>query len=235
LKSIHQVSFFVFPASILLLILRIPVVRIVYGTGSFPWQTTVLTARIVGIIAISITAQSIVQVLIRAFYALKNTRTPFIITCFTVGLYVTLNWIFIFMMQIGVVGMAIANTITAFVEMFLFLLFLNRRVSGMLGKSFWIPQIKMLLASFLMAIFLYLPFRILDELVFNTSRTIELILLTISTSTIGMLVYIYFALLFDVSELYMIRSVMNKFGTWGKILSRSQEVVLESPMGNEEV
>ncbi len=235
LKSVHQVSFFVFPASVLLLILRIPVVRIVFGTNSFPWQTTVLTARTVGIIAVSIVAQSIVQVLIRAFYALKNTRTPFYITCVTVVLYVFLNWIFIFKMQIGVVGMGISITITAFVEMFLFMIFLNRKIHGLLSKTFWLPQFKMAIAAFLMAVFLYLPFRILDELVFNTSKTTELILLTITTSTIGMLVYIYFALLFDVSELYMIKSVMNKFGNWGKALANNQEVVLESPMGSEEV
>ncbi|CAN5288004.1 murein biosynthesis integral membrane protein MurJ [soil metagenome] len=235
LKSINQVSFFVFPASVLILILRIPVIRIIYGTGNFPWQTTVLTARLVGIIAISIAAQSIVQVLIRAFYALKNTRTPFYITCVTVALYVTLNWFFVFNRQLGVIGMAISITLAAFVEMFLFMFFLNRRVTGMLGKAFWMPQLKMGVAAFLMAIFLYLPFRILDELVFNTSRTIELILLTISTSTIGMLVYIYFAMLFDVSELYMVRSVINKFGNWSKTLSRSQEVVLESTTGNEEM
>ena len=53
----------------------------------------------------------------------------------------------------------------------------------------------MVVASFLMAVSLYLPFKILDELVFNTSRTVELIGLTITTSTIGMLAYIYFAAL----------------------------------------
>jgi len=235
LKSINQVSFFVFPASILILILRIPVIRIIYGTDNFPWQTTVLTARIVGIIAISIAAQSIVQVLIRAFYALKNTRTPFFITCVTVSLYVSLNWFFIFVLQLGVTGMAISITLAAFTEMFLFMFFLNRKVKGMLSKAFWVPQLKMVVASFLMAVFLYLPFRILDELVFNTSRSVELILLTISTSTIGMLVYIYFAMLFDVSELYIIKSAVQKFGDWSKTLSRSQEVILDSPMGNEEV
>lgn len=234
-KSLHQVSFFVLPASVLILILRIPIVRIVYGVDRLPWGTTVLTARLIGIIALSIAAQSIVQVLIRAFYALKNTRTPFYITCFTVALYISLNYYFIFIAQTGVVGMAYAIAITAFIEMFLFLLFLNRKVTGLLNKELWLPQMKMILASFLMAVFLYLPFRILDELVFNTSRTVELILLTISTSTIGMLVYIYFALLFDVSELYMIKSVLDKFGSWGKALAKNQEVVLDSPMGNEEV
>lgn len=235
LKSVHQVAFFAFPASILLLILRIPIIRLVFGSRDFPWQTTLLTGRVVGIIAISIAAQAIVQVLIRAFYALKNTRTPFFITCLTVGFYVVVNCFFVFVLQIGVIGMGLAITLTAFIEMFLFLYFLNRKVGGVMSKAFWIPQAKMLIASFLMAIFLYLPFRILDQLVFNTSRTIELLLLTLSTSTIGMLVYIYFAMLFDVRELYILKDILNKIGSWKKILSQTEEVLLESSVSNDEV
>ncbi len=235
LKSIHQVSFFVFPASILLLILRIPIIRLVFGSRNFPWQTTLLTGRVVGVIAISIAAQSIVQVLIRAFYALRNTRTPFMITCVTVGLYIILNWVLIFVLQVGVIGMGIAISCSAILEMFLFLYFLNRHVEGVLSKAFWVPQLKMITASFLMAIFLYLPFRILDELVFNTTRTVELLLLTITTSTIGMLVYIYFAMLFDVRELHILEEILGKLGNWKKTLSRTEEVLLESSVGNDEV
>lgn len=234
LKSVHQVAFFAMPASVLLLILRIPIIRLAFGTRDFPWQTTLLTGKVVGIIAISIAAQAIVQLLIRAFYALKNTRTPFYITCVTVAFYVLLNWFFIFSLQIGVIGMGIAITLTAFLELILFLFCLNRKVSGIVSKELFLPQLKMVIASFLMAIFLYLPFKILDELVFNTSRTIELLLLTVSTSTIGMLVYFYFAMLFDVRELYILKDILNKIGTWKKTLSRTEEVLLESGMSSNE-
>jgi peptidoglycan biosynthesis protein MviN/MurJ (putative lipid II flippase) len=124
--------------------------------------------------------------------------------------------------------MAIVLSATNYIEVVLFILFLNRRVPGFLHKGLWLPQLKMITSSFMMAVFLYLPFRILDELVFHTSRTVELIMLTITTSTIGMLVYLYFSVLFDVRELHLIQKVLMKFENWNKTLARSPEVVLES-------
>ena len=46
------------------------------------------------------------------------------------------------------------------------------------------------------------PYKIFDELVFDTSRTVEVIGLTVTTSTIGVLVYLYFSLLFDLECKY---------------------------------
>jgi putative peptidoglycan lipid II flippase len=235
LKLIHQITFLAFPASILLLILRVPIVRIMYGDPNFPWQSTLMTARVVAIISLSISSQAIVQLLSRAFYALKNTRTPFYITLFTSAFYVVLSWVCAFPLKLGVIGLAIGIAVSTITEMLLFLFFLNQKVDGLASKSFWIPQLKMMTATFLMAVFLYLPFRILDELVFNTSRTVELLMLTISTGTIGMLVYIYFSMLLDVRELYMIQSIFAKLGGWRKTLAKSEEVFVESATPSEEI
>jgi hypothetical protein len=43
-----------------------------------------------------------------------------------------------------------------------------------------------------------------------------------------MLVYAYFALLFDIRELKMLTGLLNRFGPWKKILSIAPEVVVES-------
>lgn len=235
LNLIHQISFFAFPASVLLLILRVPIVRIMYGDPEFPWQSTLETARMVAIISFSISSQAIVQLLTRAFYALKNTKTPFYISLFTSAFYVVLSWALSFPLNMGLMGLALGITISCITEMFLLLFFLNRRIDGFASENFWGPQLKMMTASFLMAVFLYLPFRILDELVFNTSRTIELVLLTVTTGTIGMLVYIYFAMLFDIRELYILQDMFEKLGSWKKTLSKSEEVLIESPVQPEEL
>ena len=84
-----------------------------------------------------------------------------------------------------------------------------------------------------MAVFLYLPFKILDEVVFDTTRTIDLIALTISTSTIALLVYLYFSILFDVKELNYFNSLLAKFGKWKTVLNDSREVLLDSSIEDE--
>lgn len=234
LQSLNQIAFFTMPASVLLLILRVPIVRLIFGTDNFPWTTTVLTGKVVAIIAISITAQAMVQLLIRAFHALKDTRTPFYITMFTVLSYLATAYLSVFVFSFGVLGLGLAISVTAFIELLLFLFFLNRKIVCFNTREFWIPQIKMLTVSFLMAVFLYLPFKILDEVVFDTSRTVDLIALTISTASMAMLVYVYFSMLFDVKELAYLRNLLSKFGRWKEAIEDSSEVLLDSSIENKE-
>ena len=186
-QSLHQISFFALPASVLLLILRIPIVRLVFGAQNFPWKTTVLTGKVVAILALSVAAQAMVQLMVRAFYALKNTKTPFTITLITVLIYFLTSAFFVNFTNFGVIGLAWATTISAYLELTLFIIFLHLRTKCFSGSDFWWPQIKMLTSSFLMAVFLYLPFRILDEVVFDTSRTLELVALTFSTGLLSII------------------------------------------------
>lgn len=235
LQSLHQIAFFTFPMAVLILILRVPIVRITFGTDNFPWWATLSTGRVLALLSISIAAQAMVHLLLRAFYALKDTLTPFIIAVVDLLLYLGLSSVLVFWFKLDVLGLAIATTVSAIVELFLFLILLELKVKGFMGKAFWIPQLKMVVASFLMAVFLYLPFKILDELVFDTTRTIELITLAISTGTIGMLVYLYFAALFDIHELQMVLRLLNKFGGWQAPLRKSPEVLVDATLDGDEV
>ena len=234
-QSLHQISFFALPASVLLLILRVPIVRLVFGTDNFPWQTTLLTGKAVAILAISVVAQALAQLLIRAFYALKNTKTPFYITIAASVVFFIASAISIRYTSLGVLGLAWAILIAAFLELFLFIIALHRRIHCFTKQTFWLPQMKMILASFLMAVFLYLPFKILDELVFDTTRTLELVALTVSTTTIGMLVYVYFSLLLDVKELNYLAQIFSKFARWKGLLASSKEMLVETSVEGNEV
>ncbi len=228
LQSLNQIAFLAFPASVLLLILRIPIVRLVFGTSNFPWEKTLETGKVVAIISISIAAQAMVQLLIRAFYALKDTKTPFIITLITVFVFLMGSSIAVFFTTFGIYGLAFMTSVTAILELLLALFFLHRKIGGFMSRDFWLAQIKMLLASFLMAVFLYLPFRIFDELIFDTSRIIELIGLTITTGTIGLTVYFYFAALFEIKELEVFQNMVQSFSTSKRNLQKNPEVVVES-------
>ncbi len=235
LQSLNQIAFFAMPASVLLLILRVPIVRLVFGTYNFPWKTTVLTGKVVAIIAISITAQAMVQLLIRAFHALKDTKTPFIITLITAAAYLIISYLSVYVFSFDVLGLGMAISLAAFLELILSLFLLNRKITCFNNKEFWMPQMKILASSFFMAVFLYLPFKILDEVVFDTSKTIDLIALTISTASVATLVYVYFSVLFDVKELTYFRNILGKFGKWKEAIEDSEEVLLDNSIENNEL
>jgi putative peptidoglycan lipid II flippase len=234
-QSLHQIAFFILPASVLVLVLRVPIVRLLFGASNLPWETTVLTGKAVAIIALSIAAQGLVALLIRAFYALKDTRTPLLIALVDIVFYTLLSSFCAFILRWGVLGLAFSTTASAILELILILYFLDQRIHCFSKKSFLLPQAKMIAASFFMAVFLYLPFKILDELVFETSRTIELIALTVTTSTIGMLVYIYFSALFEVKELTFFTNLITSFGRWQKPLEKSSTVVIETSVESDSI
>mgnify|MGYP001619428745 CR=1 FL=1 len=75
----RQIIFWSITASALIIVLRAQIVRVVFGSGQFDWQNTRLTAAAMAIFAFSITAQSLVVLFVRAFYASGKTWKPIII------------------------------------------------------------------------------------------------------------------------------------------------------------
>ncbi len=73
--------------SVLILVLRAHLVRIVLGTGAFDWDATRLTAAILALLIVGLMAQGLVLLASRAFYAAKRSWNPLIIQ--VAGLVVT--------------------------------------------------------------------------------------------------------------------------------------------------
>lgn len=234
LQSLNQISFLAMPTSVLLLILRVPIVRLAFGTNNFSWHSTITTGKILAILAISITAQAMVQLLIRGFHAMKDTKTPLLISLLFTSFYLFSSFLMVNYTDFGILGLAIVNSVSFVFELLLFILVFNKIIPKFFGKSLLVPQMKMILASFFMAIFLYLPFRIFDELIFDTTKTIELIALTVTTATIGMLVYVYFAAIFEIKELALVNNAIKTLGKkWKTGIGKTQEFLVETSVDDD--
>lgn len=78
--ALKHIIFWSFPALILFIILRAQIVRVILGSGAFSWDDTRLTAAALALFAVSIVAQNISLLFIRAFYAAGETKKPLIIS-----------------------------------------------------------------------------------------------------------------------------------------------------------
>ncbi len=89
-ETMCQILFFIVPLSIIMIILRAQIVRLILGSGKFDWEDTILTLNVLGILTLSLFAQSLNLLFVRAFFALRDTVTPlksgFIAVFFNVGL-----------------------------------------------------------------------------------------------------------------------------------------------------
>lgn len=94
IKTTKQVLFFIMPASVLLLLLRAQIVRVVFGTGSFDWADTIATADTIAFFALSLFAQALIPLFTRTFFALKDTWTPFVTATIGTALTIALGYVF---------------------------------------------------------------------------------------------------------------------------------------------
>lgn len=128
-RSLRLVLFVSLPASVFLLLLRAQIVRVVLGTGAFDWGDTVATFSVLGILALSVVAQSIIPLLARAFFSLHDTKTPMIVSLVVIA--VNIVGAILLAPSSGVRGLAWAFSISSLLHLLFLLAFLHSRLGGL--------------------------------------------------------------------------------------------------------
>ena len=229
ITSFNQMLYLVLPISALLLVLRIPVVRLIYGASMFDWGATVLTGRTLAFFSISIFAQALVYLISRGFYALHDTKTPLIVGALTTGLMLGLGAFFIFFYHYGIESIAVSYSIGSIVNIIVLFIFLDRKTGGFERKPLLVSVAKILVSTLFTGFALYIPIKLLDQLVFDTTKTVNLILLTGISSLAGLLLYLFLTWLFNVKEAIMFITMFKKVGDWRQILKGSEEAIEVKP------
>lgn len=91
----RHIIFWALPITALFIVLRAQIVRTILGSGSFNWDDTRLTAACLSLFTISLVAQSLELLFIRAYYAAGNTRKPLIINLISSALTIVLPYVLI--------------------------------------------------------------------------------------------------------------------------------------------
>lgn len=76
MNALRHIIFWSLPIVALFIVVRAQFVRVILGSGAFDWNDTRLTAAILALFALSLAAQAIHLLLVRALYATQNTRMP---------------------------------------------------------------------------------------------------------------------------------------------------------------
>lgn len=208
--GIHQILFFVFPVSAMFIVLRIPVVRLVFGASRFTWEATVATGMTLSMFAISIFAQAIVNVLARGFYALYDTKTPVIVGVVSILINTGASIYFIKFLGLPVWYLGLSTSIASIINAGALFFLMDKRLSGFIRGELIVPGIKMFIAALLAGVVVYFPLKIFDQLVFDTTRTFGLLMLTGIAGGAGLLTYVTLSWVFDVSEVKSFYALISR-------------------------
>ncbi len=185
LQTFRLILFFGIPLSILFILLRAQVIRVILGTGNFGWEDTRLTAVALGLFGISVFAQSLTPLLTKVFYSMHDTKTPVIIGIGGVILNIASALYFISLLahpsaltatlttllklegiaDISIVALPLAFSLTEVVKFFFLLMIALTRIDGDVIKNINITWLKIVFSSSIMAAITYLSLRPLSLMV----------------------------------------------------------------------
>lgn len=138
------------PATLGLVTLASPIVALIFERGSFTPADTAATAAALMCYAPGLLGYSTVKIAVPSFFALRDSRTPALISVGSVVLNVALNLLLIRLM--GYRGLALGTAVAALVNAAALLYLLQRRLGGLEGPRIAMAFVKISVASTLMAL-----------------------------------------------------------------------------------
>lgn len=159
LKVLTMTLFVLAPISIGVLVLSEPLVRLVFERGSFDPVATKQTAWAVMFLSPTISLVTMSDLVNRAFFSLRDTRTPMFVTVTSVAANIVLNVILVRPLQHG--GLALGTTLSTLLSLLLGLWLLRRNSPGGLLWNHLITSVfRVILSGGVMGGFLWLGNRV---------------------------------------------------------------------------
>ncbi len=230
--TFRQILFFTVPVSILLYVLRAQIVRVILGSGQFSWVDTRLTAAVLAIFALSLFAQGALPLIVRGFYALHNTKTPFFIGIFdlliNLGSLFFFAWVFSFdnwfsffvvailkvpdlwhATDLRILSMPFAISVSATVNLFILIWALRRAIGRLDGRKILDSSIRIIFASLGAGLFAYSFLQLMDIFVI-TETFLGIFLQGLVAGIVGLIGYWFLGYLLNMEEMTIFISSIHK-------------------------
>jgi len=194
------VIFLLLPASLGMILLRAQIVRLVLGSGHFGWDETIRAATTLGFFAISLVFSGLIPLLARAFYAMKDTMTPMLLSSISAAVGIGVGYVLI---QLGFFdvasSLALAFSIGAILNAVLLYVAMDRRLGGSLNGSLISYTGRVVLATLVMGLAVQ-GMKYWVGSIFDIDRVVYLALQTVAAGVTGLVVYWGVATLLRIPE-----------------------------------
>ncbi|MDP3980684.1 MAG: murein biosynthesis integral membrane protein MurJ [Chlamydiota bacterium] len=202
--SMRLMFFVCFPAMIGLMILRVPIMALVFQYGRFSLEDTHFLAHVFCMASLGIWAVGGVRILLQGFYAMGHIKETVKIAVWTLILNVILGLVLMVPMQAA--GLTLANAISSIFQFFFLIMVLKKSLDINIMRDMIKPIVPMVLSACVMGLCLF-P---VGQLSMWHSETVFLTRLWIVLCSImaGGLVYVVFSYMLGVREL---KSVVQRF------------------------
>lgn len=208
-ETLNQVVFLMAPIVAFLMVARIPVVRLIFGTDIFTWNSTVETSLVVSAFAFGIFSQAANSILARSFYALADTKTPVVVSVITLLINIILNYVFVIYYKLPVWSLAASFSFSSIIQSAFLFVLITKKIHTGAKTALYLPMLKMFLSALLSGSTMYFILKFFDKsvwikklsfvsnidlpfekFVLDTRYAGNLLVLTVVVGMIGVAVYI---------------------------------------------
>lgn len=208
-ETLNQIVFLMSPIVAFLMVARIPVVRLIFGTDIFTWESTVETSLVVSAFAVGIFSQAANSILARSFYALSDTKTPVLVSSVTLLANVVLDYIFVIIYKFPVWSLALAFSLSSVVQSIVLFILITKKIHNGVVNTLYIPILKSIFGGLVSGFTMFFILKFFDrsvwikklsfignldipfeKFVLDTRYATNLLLLTFAVGVIGVIVYV---------------------------------------------
>lgn len=209
-ESIVSVLLVTIPIASFFIFARTPLVRLFFGGDKFDWDATVLTAQTLSFFALAIPAHAVYYFLTRCYYAVFDTRTPFFVSLISIALNITISVTGVFVFHLGVWSLALAFSASMIINVLILLMLLSQKQLNIELGLFTRQVIKILTATIIASFFVYLGMKLVDGLILDTQRSINVFLLVAGGGTTYLVIYAYITWLLGVESITEVVKVVDR-------------------------
>jgi putative peptidoglycan lipid II flippase len=171
-ETLRSILFMSIPSSVGLIVLGLPIIQVLLQHGAYDLASAESTSIPLAFFAVGLAGLASVEILTRSFYAMRDSRTPVLISIAQFIFKIALSIIFILVainwgISWGLGALALSTSIAGLLEAFVLLWVLHQRVGGLAMRELRAFVQRVLLASLAMGVAIFV-LRLLLDLIFST-------------------------------------------------------------------
>lgn len=155
-KSISYCVFVIAPVMVGFIVLAEPIIRLFYERGQFTSDSTYLTSRALVCYSFGMIGYGLTEIMNKSFYALKDGKTPMIVSCIGIGLNMFISVISINVFDAGFEVLAIAAAFSSNFIGIVMLLILNKKTEKILSLTLLKCVSKSLVSALVMGLCVFI-------------------------------------------------------------------------------
>ncbi len=208
-RGIRLTALIVVPAALGYIAIAGPIVRLLLQHGATDATDAATVANVLRFFAIGLFSFSAFQLLLRAFYAMQDSRTPALVNVAAVGLNTAVN--FLFFHLLGVKGLALGHATAYTFGALVLVLLIRRRLGGLDGRNVAAGLGKVVVAGAATAGAAFGASKLLGRAI-GTATIPEQSVQVLGSVVVGLLVFLAMALLLRMEDLrQVIGTVTGRF------------------------